>query len=161
MESGLSLPLTIIEFIFVLGLLIFIHELGHFLAAKFFHIEVDEFGFGYPPKLLKLFKMGNTEITLNWIPFGGFVRIRGESDPSVEGGIGAASPWIRVAVLLAGPIMNLILGILLFSILFVQTGSPDFSTVVIADIADNSPAEEIGLLVDDILYKMNSLSNQF
>ena len=79
METGLSLPLTIIEFIFALGFLIFIHELGHFLAATFFRIEVDEFGFGYPPKMFKLFKMGNTEITLNWIPFGGFVRIRGES----------------------------------------------------------------------------------
>src|SRR4030043_1422295 len=104
----------IVEFIFALGALIFIHEFGHFIACKLLKIEVEEFGFGYPPRALKLFTLGGTKFTLNWIPFGGFVRPKGENDPSIAGGMAAASPWKRIAVLLAGPTMNLLTAVILF-----------------------------------------------
>ena len=66
--------LNIIEFIVALSFLLTVHEMGHFLVGKLFKIEADEFGFGYPPKLFKLFTLGGTDFTLNLIPFGAFVR---------------------------------------------------------------------------------------
>jgi len=86
----MSSILTIIEFVFFFGLLIFFHELGHFLSCKALGIEVEEFGFGYPPRLVKLFTWKGTDVTLNWIPFGGFVRPKGEGDETVPGGMAAA-----------------------------------------------------------------------
>ena len=70
--------LTIVVFIVILGLLVFVHELGHFVAAKKSGMKVDEFGFGFPPKLAS-FKKGETEYTFNALPFGGFVKIFGEN----------------------------------------------------------------------------------
>lgn len=75
---------TIIQFIFVFGLIIFVHELGHYLAAVFLGIPVAEFGFGYPPRLLKLFRWRGTDFTLNAIPFGGFVRFEEEVEDEDE-----------------------------------------------------------------------------
>ncbi len=75
---------TIIQFIFVFGLIIFVHELGHYLAAVFLGIPVAEFGFGYPPRLLKLFRWRGTDFTLNAIPFGGFVRFEEEVEVEDE-----------------------------------------------------------------------------
>lgn len=69
---------TIIQFVFVFGLIIFVHELGHYLMAVILGIPVAEFGFGYPPKLIRLFRWRGTDFTLNVIPFGGFVRFEEE-----------------------------------------------------------------------------------
>ncbi len=71
--------MTILIFLIILGLLVFVHELGHFLAAKKAGVEVEEFGFGYPPRAMTLGKKWGTTFTLNWIPFGGFVKIFGEN----------------------------------------------------------------------------------
>ena len=73
--------------IFIVGLasLILIHEIGHFVAARLANIEVEEFGIGFPPRIIKLFSLHGTDYTLNWIPLGGFVRPKGENDPDVEG----------------------------------------------------------------------------
>lgn len=147
--------LNILEFVIAFGLLVFLHELGHFLASKMFHIQVDEFGFGFPPRLAKLFQFHETEVTLNWIPFGAFVRPRGENDPTVPGGLAAASPWARLVVLFAGPLMNLVTGILLFSIVFTQMGAPDTRKVLIVDVNKGSPAETAGFKVNDIVAKVN------
>ena len=78
---------TILQFVFFFGFLVFIHELGHMLVSKALGIEVEEFGFGYPPRLAKLFTWKGTEITLNWIPFGGFVRPKGETEANEPGGM--------------------------------------------------------------------------
>ena len=158
MENSLNLPFTIIEFVFALGLLIFVHELGHFLMAKYFNIAIEEFGFGYPPRIVKLFRLGETDITLNWIPFGGFVRTRGENDPDVPGGLAAANPYARLAVLFGGPIMNILTGIFLFSIVITQLGAPDNSTVQIIEVSNRSPAENAGLLPDDIIIGVNGIA---
>jgi len=90
MDAIFSTLLRIFEFIIAFGLLVFLHELGHYLAAKLFNIQVEEFGFGFPPRLVKLFQFRETEFTLNWIPFGAFVRPKGENDPEVPGGLASS-----------------------------------------------------------------------
>jgi regulator of sigma E protease len=148
--------LNILEFIIAFGLLVFLHELGHFLMAKLFHIQVEEFGFGFPPRLVKLFQFRETEVTLNWIPFGAFVRPRGENDPSVPGGLAAANPWARLAVLFGGPAMNLITGIFIFSLIFTQMGMvPDLKKVLIVDVNKDSPAVLAGIKSGDLITKIN------
>ncbi len=149
----------IIEFVFVLGALIFIHEFGHYIACKIFGIEVEEFGFGYPPRALKLFEFGGTKFTLNWIPFGGFVRPKGQDDPSIQGGLAAANPWKRIAVLLAGPFMNLLMALVLFFTIYSVIGYlPSRDQVQIAEVSQNSPASAAGLQAGDILVSVGGIS---
>src|SRR3989338_1923666 len=76
--------MAIIIFLIILSLLIIVHELGHFAAAKKFGIRVDEFSLGYPPRAGKLFRWKGTDFTLNWLPFGGFVRIFGEDGENIR-----------------------------------------------------------------------------
>jgi len=145
----------ILEFIISLSVLLFIHELGHFLVGKLLGIQAEEFGFGYPPKIIKLFNWKGTDFSLNLIPFGAFVRFKGEDDPTVEGGFYSSNKWKRLATLLAGPTMNLLAGILLFSLVVSQTGMPQTDTVEIIGISQNSPAELVGLKESDIILKLN------
>ncbi|NMB55652.1 MAG: site-2 protease family protein [Leptolinea sp.] len=152
-----TIVLTILEFIIAFGLLLFLHEFGHFLTARLFGVEVEEFGFGFPPRMVRLFTWKGTDFTLNWIPFGAFVRPKGENDPEVPGGLAAANPWKRLGVLVGGPMMNILTGILIFTILFTKTGAPDAKTVQIMEVADDSPAEQAGILPDDIVMKINGV----
>ncbi len=255
--------LSLVVFIAVFALVVFIHEFGHFLASRLLGVEVEEFGFGIPPRMLTFWrqrgylllngnrrieipsnfdlpfgwstvldrdvtitadpvgsrtelrtlsftdimpqrqpswinpmkqpsiqvdengnivepaaslkrevKLGSregqeklsgviteahpgTQFTLNWLPIGGFVRPKGENDPRVPGGLAAASPWTRLAVLFAGPIMNLLLAVVVFSILFFQIGVPDYTKVQIADVMAASPAAQAGFEPNDIILKAN------
>lgn len=148
----------IIEFVIALATLIFIHEFGHFVVMKLAKIEVEEFGFGYPPRMLTLFTLGGTKYTLNWIPFGGFVRIKGDTNPDVPGGFAAAKPWKRIASLLAGPFMNLMLAVVLFIAIYGVIGSlPDRNRVQLVDIAPDSPASAAGLKAGDILVSVGGV----
>jgi regulator of sigma E protease len=243
--------------------MILLHELGHFLAARYFGIEIEEFGFGLPPRALTFWQQtgyfltrsgkrieiprnfglpfgwseildreltltvdrvnnrlvlrtlhivqevkektlqsgpleggqilvdnkGNvstpqaeakvtnqavqigkirgsdellefiteahpgTEFTLNWLPIGGFVRPKGENDPNIPGGLAAANPWKRLGVLFAGPIMNLLTGLIVFLFLVRMDGYHDMSRVQLAEIAPNSPAETSGMLVGDVVVQ--------
>ncbi|KAA3648073.1 MAG: PDZ domain-containing protein [Chloroflexi bacterium] len=146
--------LLILGFVATLVVLIVIHELGHFLAARLLGVEVDEFGIGFPPRMLTLFKWRGTIFSLNWIPLGGFVRPKGENDPNVEGGLAAASPWVRLVVLLAGPFANFLTAILVFAIIFYQVGDPK-GTVEILEVNANSPAEASGLQEGDIIFSID------
>jgi len=149
----------IIEFVFVLGALIFVHEFGHLIACKLLGIEVEEFGFGYPPRALKLFELGGTKFTLNWIPFGGFVRPKGQDDPSISGGLAAASPWKRIAVLMAGPIMNLLTALVLFFTIYSVIGYlPVRNRVELVQIVPNSPAAQADLQVGDVLVSVGGVN---
>ncbi len=151
-----STVLMILEFIAAFGVLVFVHEFGHFILARVNKIEVEEFGFGYPPKLLKLFKAWGTEFTLNWIPFGGFCRMKGESGENHElGSFFAAKPGARLTTLLGGSITNLLLGMLVFAFIFSRTGAPDFNKVLVSDVEPGTPAEIGGLQVGDIITTIN------
>ena len=222
----------ILQLVIAISALIILHELGHFAAARFFKIDVEEFGIGFPPRALRLWrrksriKLGDNEITapmgrraiqdlevgqwadivaerrekdgsyvlkeitlldkskemlipkletkpdglvhmrdrinsvklgtffsLNWLPFGGFVRIKGEGDTSVPEGLAAANPWVRIGVYLAGPVANLLLGVILYAYIISQVGVA--SQVFVAELSPNSPAEAAGLMVGDIIMEVN------
>lgn len=136
--------------------LIIIHELGHYIVARLLKVEIEEFGIFFPPRIATLFEAGGTKFTLNSIPLGGFVRPKGENDPNVPGGLAAASPWVRLAVLAAGPIANLLTAAILYAIVFSQMGSPVLDRVQVVGVVDQSPAMAAGLQEGDILLRMGS-----
>jgi regulator of sigma E protease len=98
-----------------------------------------------------------TEFTLNWIPLGGFNKIKGEDDPDAPGGMAAANPWKRIAVLVAGAGMNLLTAVVVYTIFFSQIGIPDTHTVVIADVDSPSPAQTAGLQAGDVVLAASGL----
>jgi regulator of sigma E protease len=151
--SGLAVS-DLLLFLVVAGGLIFGHELGHFLVAQWRGVQIEEFGIGFPPRLATLFYWHGTRISLNFIPFGAFVRPAGEDDPSVPGGLSASSKTTRTLVLLAGPATNILLGFLAFSAAF-RFAAPDPDRVLITDVATNSPAAEAGILPGDIVLRVD------
>ncbi len=227
MDTGFLGGLT---FVLVLAGIILLHEFGHFIVARLLRIEIEEFGVGFPPRLLRLWRapgwlvIGRTRLkipanttlpfrpleaegrvveaeavrrgdklilrsialaaaeggqadaletpdgvvklhgtlkeihqgtlfSLNWIPLGGFVRPKGEDDPTVPGGLAAAKPWQRILVLLAGAAMNLLTAVVVYAILFNQTGLPD--RVRIEEVAPASPAEAAGMLPGDVILAVD------
>lgn len=150
---------SILIFVLVLSVLILVHEFGHFLMARRSEIWVEEFGFGLPPRIWGK-KVGETLYSINALPFGGFVRLHGETD---EEGITDKkraflyrNKKIRVGVVLAGVIMNFLLGILCFSIVYSVAGIPKGVTPVkIVEVSDGSPAASAGLSTGDIITKIN------
>ena len=143
-------------FILAFGGMVLIHEFGHFIVARWCKIEVEEFGIGLPtPGALTLFTWQGTRFTLNWLPLGGFVRPKGENDPNIPGGLAAASPWKRLAVLFAGPLMNLLTAVLIYSIIFSRVGVPDTNRVLISGVTQDGPAAQAGFQDGDILISGN------
>ncbi len=223
---------TLLVFAFILSLLVFVHELGHFVTAKKAGITVEEFAIGFPPRAIKLWQEigkitlngrqmllgrktnipralqvgsiveiatksrpdGQVEIThitllghedeqseegdsaldtnklkvealekptqysLNWIPFGGYVKMLGEEDPTAGGSFASKSKTARLIVLFAGAAMNLITAVIVFTLMFATgTPEPEFEDVAyISGIAQNSPAEAAGLQPGDIVIKGNN-----
>jgi len=157
--------LTAIVFIIILAVLVFVHELGHFLVAKKFGIKVEEFGFGFPPRIWGI-KRGGTIYSINWIPFGGFVKIFGEDggDRADKQSFVSKKIWQRASVLLAGATMNVILAVFLLSLGF-MTGLPwaveDSENIVgakvqITQVALSSPSESAGIKTGDIVLEASS-----
>ena len=161
--------------LFVLILLVVLHELGHAIVAKRNGVKVEEFGIGFPPatkkwKVKRSFLGENVTFSLNWLPLGGFVRLKGEYDSAKgEGTYGGSTFWVKTKILLAGVVMNWITAIVLFTALAV-IGMPKVllnqvqlpfdidvrrSPVTIAKITPNSPADKIGLKANDELIKIN------
>lgn len=165
------MALTLIAFLFVLGLIVLVHEFGHYFTARKFGIKIDEFGLGIPPRIFGIYKENNkwkfvgrknpdkiekTIWSINWIPLGGFVKIKGEAgeDAADPDSFAAKPVWQRAIVLSAGVFMNVILAILLLGILF-TIGTPQVISesalpnsaqvrdreVLIVNILENSPAE--------------------
>jgi regulator of sigma E protease len=153
--TGRENTMQLLGFIFGIAALIFVHELGHFIAARLLKVEVEEFGIGFPPRITKLFEHKGTIYTLNWIPLGGFVRPKGENDPNIEGGLAAASPWVRLGVLFAGPVMNLLVGVILGIMLFYSLGDRVVEKVLVQSTASGSPAAEAGMQPGDLFISAN------
>lgn len=147
--------MTLIIVILVFGGMVFLHEFGHFMAARLLKIEVEEFGFGLPPKIVTLFKWQGTEFTLNALPIGGFVRPKGENDPNVMDGLAAANPWKRLGVLFAGPAMNLLTAVVVAAIIIAQMGVGVPGKVLIENVSDASPAQQAGLQANDVLVAVS------
>ena len=145
-------------FIILLGPLMFVHELGHFIAAKRSGIRVEEFGMGFPPRALTLFKRGETIYSLNWLPIGAFVRMTGEEDPTDARSFAAAKKRWRLLTLVSGPGMNFIAAVLILFLAYLL-----FATRVtdgqfrIDDIRAGSSAEILGVKTGDIVLSANGV----
>lgn len=157
-------------FILVLAVLVLVHEWGHFFVARKAGITVEEFGFGFPPRI-RAWKTKVTTFTLNWLPLGGFVKLKGEdgSDVADEDSYAYKGPWTRAAVVVAGVVMNFLLAVVLFSVGFMVGApgvvSPNISETAIVEnvhtdvvsVLDDSPAALAGLEAGDRLVSIHDL----
>ena len=146
--------MLIIQFILAFGVMLFLHEFGHFIVSKAFGIEVEEFGLGLPPRICRLFTWKGTEFTLNLLPFGAFVKPKGEFEDPSQNSLREAAPWKQILILLAGPFMNLLTAFALFTICVHQVGAPDPSVVILDKVEPNSPAAIAGLKPGDQLMRI-------
>lgn len=159
--------MSLIIFLIVLSLLVLFHECGHFFAARFFGIKVEEFGFGFPPRAIGI-KRGDMTYSINWVPLGGFVKIKGENGESANDpdSFGAKPVWQRAIVLVAGVFMNLVLTyLLLWGVFF--SGVPMAvesipkgvqvrnRALVIQEVLPGSPADRAGLKVGERVILVN------
>ena len=158
--------LYILATIVLLGVLVFVHELGHFLAAKSVGIRVETFSIGFPPKIFK-WKKGDTEYVLGAIPFGGYVRMSGMIDESMDTSFEGMPPqpyeyrakktWQKIFTTIAGILMNVLLAILIFSIMSGIEGVPVSSNEPILDyVVAEAPAGLAGLQVGDRIVMINN-----
>lgn len=179
---------TALAFILVLGILVMVHELGHFLTARLFKVRVEEFGIGFPPRVYpsrevvrRRRESGKTVYSLNALPLGGFVRLAGENgvstapEPSSDGGefslSGAAAAeddpgafatkpaWQRALVLIAGPFNNMVLAMLLVLFMLAVIGTPH-TEVEVVGVAKGSPAMNARIQPGDVIWSINGQKPQ-
>ncbi len=151
--------MSVIIFLVVLSLLVLIHEFGHYISAKRLGVWVEEFGLGIPPRAWGK-KLGETLYSLNWLPFGGFVRLHGENlDDKVtvpERSFRNKSKKARAAIVSAGVVMNFLLAVVAFAIVYSVTGVPrESDQVSVIGVTEQSPAATSGIVVGDILLEIN------
>lgn len=147
-----SIFITIISFVVVFGVIVFVHELGHFAFAKWHNIRVEEFAMGMGKRLFSVQK-GETVYAINALPIGGYVRMDGEDTVSDDPrAFSNAKPFAQFQVLIAGATMNFILGIVVLTILFFNQGVP---VNKIGSTIDNLPAQAAGLLEGDEIVAVN------
>jgi regulator of sigma E protease len=149
--------ITIVSFVLVLGVLVFLHELGHYWVARRHGIEVVEFGMGYPPRIWKLFTYDGTDFTLNAIPFGGFARMKGEDAGDMSpGSFNAASRMGRALTLLAGPAMNALIAVILFAASFMAGFPAPAGRPQVTGVLPGSMAAAAGIQPGDVLLELDS-----
>ena len=156
---------TVVSFVVVLGVLIFIHELGHFVVAKWSGVGVDRFSLGFGPVLFSI-RRGETEYCVSAIPLGGYVKMMGEESPMEGGGTAVVDPakafaekpvWQRFLIVFAGPGMNFVLAALLVMGLFMVLGRPGVPSVV-GRVERDSPAARAGLRSGDRIVAVDGRS---
>jgi len=151
---------TLLATIFVLGLLVFVHELGHFLAAKKAGVRVERFSLGFPPKLIGK-KIGETEYMISWLPLGGYVKLAGESLEEEESNqpysLQAKPAWVKAIIFAAGPLMNFLTAFVLMWGVFFVSGDIEVNhtKIVVGSVQENSPAEKAGLKPGDVIISVN------
>jgi regulator of sigma E protease len=140
----------------VLGLLVLVHEAGHFFTARAFGIGVEEFGIGLPPRAFAIRRNG-IDYSINWLPIGGFVKIVGENgDSDAPNSFGRAPAWQRIIVLVAGVTMNMITAVILFFLMFMIFGKTvEGGVASIRDVQEGAPAAVAGLKPDDLVLAVN------
>src|SRR3989344_4278693 len=156
----------------VLGILVFLivaHELGHFLAAKIFKVKVDEFGVGYPPRAFTFGTWGGTEYTINWLPFGGFVRLFGEhGETDVRGSFAGSPKYAQAAILIAGVTMNAFAAWFLFAGAL-TAGVPrqitdrsqiEHAQLFVNTVVPGSPADAAGIRVGDEIVSIKDVHDK-
>lgn len=168
--GSLDLVLSILIGLFLLVILVVVHELGHAIAARRNGVVVEEFGIGFPPKAWGKKLKNGILFTVNWLPLGGFVKLQGENDSaSKKGDYGAASLWVKTKILLAGVFINWLTAAVIFTVLAI-TGMPQLvddqfavkgdttevrEPVTLVAVSESSPASEAGLQPGDQIVRLN------
>ncbi|MBI3366207.1 site-2 protease family protein [Candidatus Roizmanbacteria bacterium] len=151
--------MSIIVFILILALLVLVHEFGHFIAAKKNGVKVEEFGFGFPPRLFGI-KKGGTLYSINALPIGGFVKLYGEEYAELDKRdlksrtFVYKHPFQKSIIIVAGVICNFLLGWILISYLFTQGVPTPINKVAVEKVLPSSPAMQAGLQEKDLIYKI-------
>jgi len=156
--------MAVISFIVILSVLILVHECGHFFAARKLGIKVEEFGIGYPPKLWGK-KIKGIVYSINLLPIGGFVKMLGEDSgeqvknkKDLKRSFFNQSKKVRIAVLVAGVVMNFLLGVVLFAVIYTKIGIPEpVDYLVVTGIAEDSPAVEAGIKLEDKIVAVEGM----
>jgi regulator of sigma E protease len=153
---------TLLAFLFVLGVLVFIHELGHFLLARYNGVKVITFSLGFGPKILK-FQRGDTEYCISIVPLGGYVKMAGENPDDPKTGADdeflSKSKWQRFQILIAGPAMNLILAVVLLAVVLMQGAEvPAYldHPATVGAVKPGSPAEKAGIVPGDVVTRLGT-----
>lgn len=156
--------MTLLSFAFVLGVLVFVHELGHFLMARWLGVRVLTFAIGFGPKVFK-FRRGDTEYAIGIIPLGGYVKMAGENPDDPRSGANdeflSRSKWDRFRILIMGPAMNIAFSILVMTGVFLrgaQVPAFDDDPVVVGAVTVGAPAEQAGIRPGDRIIKVGSQS---
>lgn len=160
-----NIPTDILALAVVLGVMIFVHELGHFMAAKYFGVRVIRFSLGFPPRLFGI-KRGDTDYCVGAVPLGGYVKMAGD-DPTLErqgdpGEFLSKPRWQRFVIVLMGPAMNVVLAVGLLACLdryHYEKAAYREEPARIAEVAPDSPAAKAGILSGDLIVRLGGLSN--
>ncbi len=153
----------VIPLIFVLGVLVFFHELGHFIFAKLSGIRVERFSLGFPPRLVGK-KIGDTDYCISAIPFGGYVKMSGMIDESLDKDGIKGEPYefmskplsVRAMVIAAGPLFNILLTVIIFAFSVFFQGIPEPVGPVVDKVSENMPAARAGLKSGDVITRIDS-----
>lgn len=161
---------SVFYFVITIGVLVLVHELGHFAAAKFFGMRVDRFSIGFPPRAFGK-KIGDTDYCVSWIPIGGYVKIAGMIDESFDTEFMSKEPepwefrskpiWQRMIVLVGGVVMNILLAIAIFWGITYFQGKTTWPTTEVGFVSENSPAAKAGFERGDIVLSVNGAPVRF
>ncbi|MCK5738852.1 RIP metalloprotease RseP [bacterium] len=162
-EVGSFILYSAIPFIVALGVLIFVHEFGHFIVAKIVGIRVERFSLGFPPRMFGK-KVGDTDYCISWIPLGGYVKLSGMVDESMDADSIKGEPWEfnskpiwqRFLVILAGPVMNVLLAALIIATFVYTSGIGVPKSEPFVTVQEDMPAAEAGIQTGDLILTINA-----
>ncbi|MEX1140076.1 MAG: RIP metalloprotease RseP [Bacteroidota bacterium] len=161
---------TVFYFVLTIGVLVLVHELGHFGAAKLFHMRVERFSIGFPPRAFGI-QIGETDYCISWIPIGGYVKIAGMIDESFDTEFANRPPepwefrskpiWQRMIVMVGGVVMNLLLAIAIFWGIIYSSGKTVWPTTEIGFVSENSAAQAAGFRPGDNILTINGVAVRY